>query len=84
MDRGAWWATVHGVTKSDTTERLTRQVLENVPAFSQPVGWQWGPWGPTLLAQGWREAWLRAGGRPGSAFGEREPPAAHFLCFPSS
>ena len=24
MDRGDWWATIHGVTKSkDTTERLT-------------------------------------------------------------
>ena len=22
MDRGAWWATVHGVTKRDTTERF--------------------------------------------------------------
>ena len=22
MDRGVWWATVHGVTELDTTERL--------------------------------------------------------------
>ena len=23
MDRGAWWATIHGVTESDMTESLT-------------------------------------------------------------
>ena len=30
-DRGAWWATVHGVTKeSDRTEQLNKQKNENL------------------------------------------------------
>ena len=28
MDRGAWWATVHGVTELDMTEQLTLSLVE--------------------------------------------------------
>ena len=30
MDRGAWWATVHGVTESDLTEWLTHTFLSGI------------------------------------------------------
>ena len=41
MDRGVWWATVHGVTKeSDTTERLKQQVFleESISGVNLPKG----------------------------------------------
>ena len=31
MARGPWWATVHGVAESDTTERLSTHALQRCP-----------------------------------------------------
>ena len=33
MDRGGWWATVHGVTESDTTERLTLSLFTPIMVY---------------------------------------------------
>ena len=37
MDRDTWWATVHGVTESDTTERVTLSLLVYTLHLSQPI-----------------------------------------------
>ena len=37
MDRGTWWATIHGLAESDTTEQLTLSLL---PLFC--AGHKWG------------------------------------------
>ena len=42
MDRGAWWATVHGVTKeSDMTEQLTLSLslTQHLPLYLHSVTW---------------------------------------------
>ena len=35
MDRGAWWATVHGVTESNTTEHAHTHILRDVSCCSR-------------------------------------------------
>ena len=43
MDRGAWQAAIHGVTKSDMTEQL---MLQHFSLFvERPQGWEWASLG---------------------------------------
>ena len=35
MDRGAWWTTVYGVAKSDTTERLNTHIVAHIKNVMQ-------------------------------------------------
>ena len=51
-DRGAWWATVHGVTESDTTEWLTVIVGDKYGSILSTVRNGSG------FLQGSRGAWL--------------------------
>ena len=43
MDGGAWWATVHGVTKTDTTEKLHfhfHALEKEMPTHSSVLAWR--------------------------------------------
>ena len=49
MDRGAWWAIVHGVAESDTTEQLSMTTRQD---SSHIYYWKWfQPPPPTLIVQ---------------------------------
>ena len=43
IDRGAWWATVHGIAESDTTDQLSTAmrksfILMPIPPFTRSLG----------------------------------------------
>ena len=51
MDRGAWWATVHGVAERDTHDLVTKQQLKDVQFSRQRLRRQVGRWEKGLQAE---------------------------------
>ena len=56
MDRGAWWATVHGVAQSDMTEATEQQQQDTGLLYTDSLSTYWVP-GPVLGTMGPTE-WL--------------------------
>ena len=64
MDRGAWWATAHGVAKeSDTTERLSTNTpsLGEDPKGEDATGKCLRHKGAEVISSAKRDAWLVVG-----------------------
>ena len=74
MDRGAWWATVHRVTQSDTTEQLTMhrkwlKIRNRIGSFKKRTlvrGTMWSmKWWTILCDIGEKRELMRSQGRNG-------------------
>ena len=83
MDRGAWWATVHGVAESDTIEWLyyslvAQRVIKRLPTMWETLVWSLGWEDPlekemtthsSILA--WKISWTDEPGRQQSIGSQR-------------
>ena len=54
MDGGAWWATAHGVAKSQTRLSDSTTATENPPANAGDMRHGFNPWVGKIT---WRRAW---------------------------